>query len=60
MGFGVTELLIILAIAALLLGTKKLKNLGGDLGEGIKSFRGAIADEKNLDTDSEQKNNYKS
>lgn len=45
MGFGVTELLIVMAIVILLFGTKKLKNLGGDIGQGIKSFRGALADE---------------
>jgi len=53
MGFGVTELLIILAIVALLFGTKKLKSLGGDLGESIKSFRGAVAEEKKMDTNSD-------
>lgn len=44
MGIGVTELLVILAIVALLFGTKKLRNIGGDLGAAIKSFRKA-ADE---------------
>lgn len=42
MGFGVSELLILLLIVALLFGTKKLRNMGGDLGSAIKSFRGAI------------------
>lgn len=42
MGFGVTELIIILIIVALLFGTKKLRSLGGDLGSAIKSFRGAM------------------
>lgn len=44
MGFGVTELLIILAIIVLLFGTRKLKNMGGDLGGAIKSFRTAMHD----------------
>lgn len=39
MGIGVTELLIILAIVVLLFGTKKLRNIGGDLGGAIKNFR---------------------
>jgi sec-independent protein translocase protein TatA len=39
MGIGVTELLIILAIVLLLFGTKKLRNIGGDLGGAIKNFR---------------------
>ncbi len=44
MGFGISELLIILAIVGLLFGTKKLRNIGGDLGNAIKSFRGAMND----------------
>ena len=44
MGFGVSELLIILLIVALLFGTKKLRNLGGDLGSAVKSFRSAVKD----------------
>lgn len=43
MGFGVTELLILLLIVALLFGTKKLRNMGGDLGSAVKSFRSAIS-----------------
>lgn len=44
MGIGVTELLLILAIAVVLFGTKKLKNIGGDLGGAIKSFRSAMTE----------------
>ncbi len=44
MGFGVSELLILLLIVALLFGTKKLRNMGGDLGSAIKSFRSAVKD----------------
>lgn len=39
MGIGVTELLVIFGIVILLFGTKKLRNLGGDLGSAIHSFR---------------------
>lgn len=46
MGFGVTELLILLLIVALLFGTKKLRNMGGDLGSAVKSFRSAVSSEK--------------
>lgn len=45
MNLGITELLIILAIVVLLFGTKKLKNIGGDLGGAIRSFRSAVKDE---------------
>ncbi|MGH8580876.1 MAG: Sec-independent protein translocase subunit TatA [Gammaproteobacteria bacterium] len=50
MGFSVTELLIILFIVVVLFGTKKLKNIGGDLGGAIKSFRGAMRDADENDT----------
>jgi sec-independent protein translocase protein TatA len=34
--------LIVLAIVVLIFGTKKLRNLGGDLGGAIKNFKGAM------------------
>ena len=36
--------LIVLAIVLLIFGTKKLRNLGGDLGAAIKNFKGAVKD----------------
>jgi sec-independent protein translocase protein TatA len=44
-GIGIWQLLIVLAIIVLLFGTKKLKNIGGDLGGAIKGFRKAVSDE---------------
>ncbi len=44
MGFGVSELLILLLIVALLFGTKKLRNMGGDLGSAVKSFKNAVSE----------------
>ena len=44
MGIGIQELIVILVIVLLLFGTKKLRNLGGDLGSAIKSFRSAMND----------------
>jgi len=44
MGISIWQLLIILAIVVLLFGTKKLRNIGGDLGGAIKSFRSAVKD----------------
>lgn len=46
MSFGVTELLIILAIILLLFGTSKLKSMGSDLGSAIKGFRKAVTSEE--------------
>lgn len=42
MGISIWQLLIILAIVLLLFGAKRLRNIGGDLGEAIKSFRSAV------------------
>ena len=42
MGPSIWQLIIVLVIVLLLFGTKKLKNIGGDLGGAIKSFRGAM------------------
>lgn len=42
MGFGTTELLVVLAIVLLLFGTTRLKTLGSDLGAAIKGFRKAM------------------
>ncbi|MBK5935769.1 MAG: Sec-independent protein translocase subunit TatA [Halorhodospira halophila] len=39
MGFNIWSLLIILLIVALLFGTKKLRNIGGDLGGAIRGFK---------------------
>ncbi|MCK5668796.1 MAG: twin-arginine translocase TatA/TatE family subunit, partial [Gammaproteobacteria bacterium] len=56
MGFGITELVIVLVIVILLFGTKKIRNLGGDLGGALKSFRGAMKDVDELEK-SENMNN---
>tara|TARA_B110000014_G_scaffold263915_1_gene262386 strand:- start:1781 stop:2020 length:240 start_codon:yes stop_codon:yes gene_type:complete len=44
-GFGITELLIIAVIIVLLFGTKKLRNMGGDLGSAVKGFKSAMSDD---------------
>jgi len=43
LAMSVPQLLIILVIVALIFGTKRLKEVGGDLGSAIKSFRKAMA-----------------
>lgn len=45
-GIGIWQLVIIAVIIVLLFGTKKLRNLGGDLGSAIKGFKSAIGEEK--------------
>lgn len=42
MGISIWQLLIILAIALVLFGTKRLRNLGSDLGSSIRGFRDAM------------------
>lgn len=44
--FGIWKLLILLGIVFMVFGTKKLKNLGSDLGTAIKGFKTAIDDGK--------------
>ncbi len=39
--------LIVLLVVVLIFGTKKLRNLGGDVGGAVKSFKDAMAEEKN-------------
>ena len=55
MGFGgisIWQILIILVIVLVIFGgTKRLKNLGSDLGNALKGFKKAIDDDKKEDSD---------
>ena len=44
MHFSPLQLILILIIVVLLFGTKKLRNMGGDLGEAFKNFKRAVRD----------------
>jgi sec-independent protein translocase protein TatA len=44
-GISIWQLLIVFAIVFMLFGTKKLRNIGGDLGGAIKGFKKAIKEE---------------
>lgn len=46
MGISVTQLVIILVVVALIFGTKKLRNIGGDLGGAIKGFKKSMQDDE--------------
>jgi sec-independent protein translocase protein TatA len=48
MGISPTQLLIILVIVALVFGTKKLRNMGGDLGGAVRGFKKAMNDDEKL------------
>ena len=51
MGISIPQLMIILLIVALLFGTKKLRNIGGDLGSALKGFKNAIKDDEPKDAE---------
>ena len=44
MGISIWQLAIVLVIVLLLFGTKKLRNLGSDLGSAVKGFKSAVKD----------------
>ena len=44
-GISIWQLLIILLIVVMIFGTKRLKNIGNDLGAAIKSFKNSVKDE---------------
>ena len=41
---GFRELLIVLVVVLLVFGTKKLRNLGGDLGSSLRDFKKALGE----------------
>jgi sec-independent protein translocase protein TatA len=45
-GIGIWQLLIIFAIIMMVFGTKKLRNIGSDLGGAIKGFKNAMDEGK--------------
>lgn len=45
-GISIWQLLIVLVIVALLFGTRRLRNLGSDLGASVKGFRNAMGDDE--------------
>ena len=51
MGFGWQELLIILVIVALVFGTKKLRNIGSDLGGAVKGFKDSVSSDSGQSTE---------
>jgi len=44
MGISTTHLIILLVIIVLVFGTKKLKNIGTDLGSAVKGFKDGMKD----------------
>ena len=52
---GLPELLVILVVAVLLFGGKKIPELAKGLGEGIKNFKNALKTEDNEKKDDDKK-----
>jgi len=48
---GIWQLAIVAVIIVLLFGTKKLRNLGSDLGSSVKGFKKAMSPEEENDDD---------
>ncbi|QYN44878.1 MULTISPECIES: twin-arginine translocase TatA/TatE family subunit [unclassified Gilliamella] len=45
MSFSIPHLLVFLAVVVLLFGTKKLRNLGADLGSALKGFKKEMSED---------------
>jgi sec-independent protein translocase protein TatA len=52
-GIGVPEMLIVLVIALIVLGPKRLPDAGRSLGRGLREFKGAISGGDDHDHDDE-------
>lgn len=55
-GISVWQLLIILAIVIMLFGTKRLRNMGGDLGSAVKGFRKSMSDDDDIQPEAKENN----
>lgn len=53
MGISIWQLLIVLVIVLLLFGTKKLRNIGSDLGGAVRGFRNSMKDGSAEEEDAE-------
>ncbi|OJA55799.1 Sec-independent protein translocase subunit TatA [Burkholderia ubonensis] len=53
-GLSIWHWLIVLLIVALVFGTKKLRNIGNDLGSAVKGFKDGMKDADAPSTDAQQ------
>ncbi len=54
MGFGTTELLILLGIVVLIFGARRLPEIGSGLGKAIKNFKRGISGMDEIDVTPEK------
>lgn len=52
--FSIWHWLVVLAVVLVVFGTKKLRNIGGDLGGAVKGFKEAVKDENTKISDKTQ------
>ena len=50
-GISIWQLLIVLLIVVLIFGTKRIKNIGSDLGGAIKSFRKGLNEAESVESE---------
>jgi sec-independent protein translocase protein TatA len=58
-GFGVTELIIILAIILVIFGARRLPEIGSGLGKGIKNLKSSLKGEDEIDISPEEEKKEK-
>lgn len=54
-GISIWQLLIVFGIVVLVFGTKKLRNMGGDVGSAIRNFKQAMNDGDNDTSEDDKK-----
>lgn len=54
MSIGPLQILIVLLIVVLIFGTRKLRNLGSDLGGAIRSFKKSVSEEETKEAGAEK------
>lgn len=57
MGISIWQLLIVILVVAVLFGGKRLRSLGSDLGESLKGFKKAIAEDETPEKLTDQREN---
>ena len=54
MGFGTTELLVLLGIVVLIFGARRLPEIGSGLGKAIKNFKAGVSGKDEIDVTPEK------
>lgn len=56
-GFSIWHWLLVLLIIVLIFGTRKLKDIGKDLGDSVRNFKQALNDDKKTNDNKDENNN---